>query len=328
MLMGVKTTCKKILLLAVTFVLAAALGACQAGPTEKGAANDGPYYTFTDVAGTNIVLQSKPQKVAVLFSSFADVWKTAGGTVSITVGESVERGIAGADALLVDAGAGKTIDTEQLIAAQPDFVIASADLAAQAEVAKLLNGNGIPCAVFHVESFDDYLAMLKVCTDITGDKQAYTTYGTEVQARIAAVKEAAAGKMAQAGRKDILFVRAGSSYSATKAKTAQDNFVCAMLQELGTYNIAEKAPVLLDGLSFEEVLSSNPDYIFIATMGKEAAARTYMDSVLEGADWQHLDAVKNGQYAYLPKDLFQYKPNAKWDEAYSVLANLLYPDGN
>lgn len=320
---------KKIIIFALSVALLAALTACQPGTADKSVENSAaPYYTFTDYAGTSIVLQSKPQKVAVLFSSFADVWNTAGGTVAITVGESVERGFAGADVLLVDKGAGKTIDNERLISYQPDFVLCSADLEAQAETAKLLNSNGIPSAVFHVESFDDYLAMLKVCTDITGDKQAYTTYGTDVQARIAAVKENVNKKMAQAEQKDILFVRAGSKYSATKAKTAQDNFVCAMLQELGTYNIAEKAPVLLDGLSFEEILSSNPDYIFISTMGDETSAKAYMDSVLAEADWQRLDAVKNGRYAYLPKDLFQFKPNARWDEAYQYLADLLYPDGD
>ena len=45
------------------------------------------------------------------------------------------------------------------------------------------------------------------------------------------------------------------------------------VKELGTYNIAENAPVLLDGLSQEEILMENPDYIFISTMGKEEAAR-------------------------------------------------------
>lgn len=122
---------------------------------------------------------------------------------------------------------------------------------------------------------------------------------------------------------DILFIRAGSKYSATKAKTAAENFVCAMLRELGTYNIAENAPVLLDGLSLEEILLADPDYIFISTMGDEAAARAYMDEVLAGEAWQSLTAIREGRWTYLPKELFQFKPNARWDEAYAYLAALL-----
>lgn len=98
-----------------------------------------------------------------------------------------------------------------------------------------------------------------------------------------------------------------------------------MLDELGTYNIAENAPVLLDGLSLEEILLENPDYIFISTMGDEAAARAYMDGLLRGDAWRHLDAVREGNYTYLPKDLFQFKPNKRWGEAYRYLADLLYP---
>ena len=49
-----------------------------------------------------------------------------------------------------------------------------------------------------------------------------------------------------------------------------------------------------------------------------------MDAVLEQPAWQSLTAVKNGDYAYLPKDLFQFKPNARWDEAYRYLIGIVY----
>ena len=59
-------------------------------------------------------------------------------------------------------------------------------------------------------------------------------------------------------------------------------------------------------------------------MGDAEAARDYMDAQLASAPWQQLSAVKNGAYTYLPKELFQYKPNARWGEAYQYLAELLY----
>lgn len=283
------------------------------------------FYEFTDDSGAEIVLAKQPQRTAVLFSSFADVWVRAGGETAITVGESVERGFTGEDALLVDRGAGKTIDSELLVSYEPDFVICSADIPAQAELAELLNGAEIPCAQFHVESFEEYLSMLRICTDITGDKDAYRIYGTEVGERIEQIKAAAAKAEGTeiSEQPQILFIRAGSGYSATKAKTADNNFVCTMLKELGTYNIAENAPVLLDGLSFEEILMADPEFIFISTMGDEEAARRYMDQVMQEENWQQLDAVKNGRFFYLPKELFQFKPNARWDEAYQYLAEKL-----
>ena len=47
---------------------------------------------------------------------------------------------------------------------------------------------------------------------------------------------------------------------------------------------------------------------------------------LRAGGWRDLEAVKNGRCTYLSKDLFHYKPNARWAEAYRVLAGLLYPE--
>ena len=283
----------------------------------------GEGYTFSDDTGREISVPEKPEKVAVLLSSLADLWITAGGTVDITVGETVERGFAPESVILVDAGAGKTIDIERLVAAQPDFVLYSSDLSGQLECADTLRAAGIPAAGFRVETFRDYLRVLKICTDILDAPDRYEQYGTTVEMEIDSLIALAQGQETQP---DILFVRAGSSAKYTKAKTAENHFVCGMLKDLGTFNIAEKAPVLLDGLSIEEILLSDPDFILFTTMGDEGAGQAYMDSLISDPVWQTLTAVREGRVYQLPKDLFQYKPNARWGEAYAYLIELLYGD--
>ena len=129
----------------------------------------GEGYTFKDDTGASVTLTETPRRVAVLFSSYAEMWTLAGGEVAVTVGESVERGFAAADTPLVDAGAGKSISHELLLAAAPDFVILSADIAAQADTATLLRSAGIPTAAFRVESFADYARVMRIFADITGE---------------------------------------------------------------------------------------------------------------------------------------------------------------
>ena len=281
----------------------------------------GEGYTFTDDTGAEITVPERPETVAVLLSSLADLWITAGGNVDITVGETVDRGFVPDTVILVDAGAGKTIDLESLVAAQPDFVLYSADLAGQLACADTLRAAGIPTAGFRVETFEEYLRVLKLCTDILGTPERYEQYGTALKAEIDSL---IAGAQAQKHQPDILFVRAGSSAKYTKAKTAENHFVCGMLKDLGTFNIAEKAPVLLDGLSIEEILISDPDFILFTTMGDESAGAAYMDSLVSDPVWQTLTAVKDGNVHQLPKELFQYKPNARWGEAYRYLVELIY----
>ena len=278
-------------------------------------------YTFTDASGFQVTLTARPERTAVLFSSLADVWQTAGGVAAITVGDSVERGFADETAVLVDDGSGRTINLELLLEAKPDFVLYSTGIKEQVECAQLLRDAGIPTAGIEEDTFRNYLDLLKICTDILGTPEAYETYGTAVAQRVDAIVEQAQNREDGPSH---LFVRVGSSAKYTKAKTAENHFVGVMLDELGGKNIADAAPVLLDGLSIEEIVLQDPDMILYSTMGKSADAEAYLQSLLADPVWKTLTAVEEGKVFLLPKDLFQYKPNARWDEAYQFLFDILY----
>lgn len=262
-----------------------------------------------------------PEKTAVLFSSLAEIWLDAGGEIAVTVGETVERGLMPEGTPLVDDGAGKSINLELLISLEPDLVIASADIPAQAEAAQILEDAGIPTLLFRIESFGDYLTALEAMTAITGNTEAYEK-GLALQAEIDSVMEDTASMTG----KRILFIRAGSTASSTKAKLAEDHFACAMLEEMGCFNIASEAPVLLDGLSMEAVLLADPDYIFFSLMGNEETAAANVRSLLSGETWGQLTAVQEGRATILPKELFHYKPCSRWPEAYRYLADVLAED--
>lgn len=263
----------------------------------------------------------RPETVAVLFSSLAEIWLDAGGEIDITVGETIERGFAPAGTPLVDDGAGKTVNVELLLSLEPDLVIASADIPAQVEAADLLEKAGIDTLMCHVESFADYVTVLADMTEITGD-----TTGLDAAAAMESEIRTAVSSVSFAAVPDILFVRAGSTDASTKAKLAEDHFACAMLEEFGCHNIAADAPILLDGLSMEEILLSDPDYIFFSLMGNEDSATAHVEELLTGETWGQLTAVQEGRVFILPKDLFHFKPCGRWAEAYRYLADILTTD--
>ena len=304
---------KYIPILVIVIIISLLTGCTQDDPGT-------PVITVTDSAGTTIALEKAPKRVAVLFSSLADIWISAGGSIDITVKESIERGFADNSVILVDSGAGKSIDTEALIAAQPDLVIASADVPAQCAAVRLCKDAGIPAGVFHVESFEDYLQVLKTFTQITGNTENYQKYGADLETQIQTLIE---NFRSSENTPSVLFIRSGSSERSMKAKSTKDHFACRMLNELGAVNIADFAPILLDGLSVEEILHRDPDYILISTMGDETAAIEYTRSVFSQPQWQALQAVQNENVIYLSKDLFQYKPNANWAQAYLELIDIL-----
>ena len=314
------TNKKTVLISVVTVILIIfLLGTFETVKPQK---NTDVYFSFTDSTGKLVTLTEKPERVAVLFSSFADAWKESGGKTAITVGESVEREICREEVLLVDDGAGKTINTELLVSYEPDFVITSADIPAQREAAEKLRKVGIPVAELRMESFEDYKKIYSAMSKINGTWEENEKQLEFLSKSVEKELEKANGRE----EKKILFIRSGSSYSSAKAKRADDHFVAKMLEELGCHNIADDAPILVDGLSVEEIIEQDPDHIFISFMGDYFTSRAYMESVLEGDAWQSLTAVKEGRVHFLTLESFQYKPCRYWDGAYQVLNGILGED--
>lgn len=276
-------------------------------------------------APTDTETATPPTRVAVLFSSLVEVWQAAGGEVTITVGESVARGLVPEGTLLVDSGAGKTVNTELLLAAQPDLIVYSPDIPAGVKAAKTAARAGIRTLPLRVESFADYLAAIETAAAITGDRDAISR-ALEADAAIRAML--ASEKATAARDKSVLFIRAGQTAASTKAKRAEDHFAAAMLGELGLCNIADEAPLLLDGLSTEAILASDPDYIFFSMMGDETGARKNIDSLLSRPEWQRLTAVREGRCIILPRELFHFKPCSRWEEAYAYLIDAISEEVN
>ena len=145
--------------------------------------------------------------------------------------------------------------------------------------------------------------------------------GTDVKTRIDRVRAA----VREQEPPTALLLRAFSS--GAKAKGA-DNLAGAILQDLGAENLVEQHESLLEDLSLEEIIAADPDYIFVTVMGsdEDAALENLEATVGANPAWAELDAVINGRYILLPKELFHYKPNARWGESYVCLAKMLYPE--
>lgn len=259
-----------------------------------------------------------PERVAVLFSSYAQMWTEAGGAVSITVGESIERGFCAEGTPVVDSGAGKSINTELLLSFQPDLVICSADIPAQVKTAEVMKAAGISCLTLTVESFEDYKAAFGIMTGLTGNEEAYAEYVQSAEDRINDIV-AACGSEGET----YAFIRTGASDSSAKLKQSEEHFACDMLNTMGLYNIADGGIVASGSVNVEALLSAAPDWIFISLMGDEKAAGEFARRMLSAPEWQYLDAVRNGHVVILPKDLFHYKPNSRWAEAYEYLFETL-----
>ena len=86
-------------------------------------------------------------------------------------------------------------------------------------------------------------------------------------------------------------------------------------------------PCMMQGPVLDE-LAAEYDNIKIGKINiDEEQALAYLEEHFESNPaWAGLSAVQSGRYLLLPKELFHYKPNARWGESYAYLAEILYPD--
>ncbi|MGM9661816.1 MAG: ABC transporter substrate-binding protein, partial [Oscillospiraceae bacterium] len=304
-----------ILLLAACCLLLAACGGGAASSGEE-APPSATAVTFTDDLGRQVAVD-RPQRVACLISSFSDIWCLAGGADTI---------VAATDATwryfdlplrddVVNLGNTKELDLEQLLACQPDLVLASAGTDRNVELEAAFAEIGLTAAYFSVDNLEDYLRMLKTCTEITGQTENYALYGTEV------ARQAEAALARQDGSApSVLYIRATGS--SCKVKNSEDSVLGEMLAALGCVNIADRDGSLLEQLSMEAILQADPDYIFVVLQSADPsdAEAVLKTTLLDNPAWASLTAVREGRYHVMDPNLYNLKPNARWGEAYEQLA--------
>lgn len=284
--------------------------------------NGEDYVVFTDALGREVSVKKNPRRVAALIGSFADVWVNSGGTVCATADDAWDDFGLELDSA-INIGKTKDPSLEKLLSSNPELVIASASTSANVEMKDVLEGAGITVAYFNVDNFDDYLYMLDVCTDITGRKDLYEKNGTEIKKQIDELKSNVLSAEIPDSEKTVLFLRASSGY--IRAKNSEGTILGEMLKDLGCKNIADSDSSLLENLSIESIIKSDPYRIFIVEVGenKQTARDNVSRMMEENPVWYDLQAVKEGRIYYMDNRLFNLKPNARWNEAYETLCKIL-----
>ena len=277
--------------------------------------------TFTDDLNRQVTVD-RPQRVACLISSFSDIWCLAGGADTI---------VAATDATwryfdlplrddVVNLGNTKELDVERLLACEPDLILASGGTDRNVELEASFSAMGLNAAYFSVDTFEDYLRMLKICTEITGKTENYDLYGTQVARQV----EAALARQ-DGSAPSVLYIRATGS--SCKVKNSEGSVLGQMLKDLGCINIADRNGGLLQQLSIEAILQADPDYIFVVLQSADPAdAQAILQTtLLDNPAWASLTAVQEGRYYVMDPNLYNLKPNAQWGKAYEQLADILYP---
>lgn len=312
---------------AFLLVLCLLLSGCSGKQTETAAqpeqTNSNDTYTFTDALGQELTVDH-PQRVVSLMGSFSEIWVLAGGADTLvgTSSDTVDTRDLGLPEDIAIVGTYQNPNIEAILALEPDLVLLSSETTrtdSHVALKDALSEAGITAAYFSVTHFEDYLNMLKICSDITGNADAYQKNGLDVQANIESI---VAENKLDTEPSVLLMI----TYSGGIRAQSSETMTGRMLADLGCHNILDDNPGMLKEFSVENIIETDPDYIFVIPMGNDdaLAEKNLKENVESNPAWSSLTAVKEGRYILLPKDLFMYKPNARWAESYAYLADLLH----
>ena len=292
------------------------------------------HVTFTDDSGRGeITVEKNPENAAVLYGSLACLWYEAGGTAQLAIGgksnttlynEQIGRDIAEDEGVTVvsDSNAGSKWDVEAIIAHNPDLIVCSMGMTGYETIGATAEAAGIPVIAIQYDHVQDYLKWFKVFCNLTGHPELWENVANATAEKIIEVVSKVPADV-QAPRVAVLGIVSGKLRAyGTEAAAG------TIVKELGGINVFddESAPFESADIDLEQLYAAAPEIIVINQRGSQGETQEQLNEIVGGNPvWKELEAVKKG-IIFLEKGLFHNKPNHRYQEAYLVMAQLLYPE--
>ena len=272
------------------------------------------FATVTDDADRQVTLPTKPARIVVTSAGFLEPMHAVGCPI---VGRPDSKNQMPSWAKdLASVGQVYQIDTERLIACQPDLVVVNAGM--NEKLLPLLDENKIPALVVEMKTFDDVKRGLKLFSTLSGDIEAGEKIIRDMDAEISAVLD-------KVPKKNL---RVAILHSTAQGVTVQlDGSIAGSIAKMfGWENVAagmtplEKNPDAAP-YSMETLAEQNPEVIFVTSMGNvDEIKKNMLDAVKSNDAWQTITAVKENRMYFLPQDLFLLSPGLRYPEAVRKMA--------
>ena len=287
------------------------------------------FFLLTFFELTNIFAQGERKSVVALSRSIAQMWLLSGGTLLGTTEDALDENTESVFPLgefvlnvhpkmqksTISIGNLSSPNLEALLSLKPDLVLLTQDIPAHKKLFSRLK-NSTDVIIVDVKTFSDYESYMNQFTKMTNRADLYEKNVVQVKNDIQNIIKSVPNHKNQS----FLLLRTSSA----KNKILKNHFTSEILCDLGLTPVVSDSSGL-DVLSMEALFSLNPDWIFVTSQGDEKKAiQSFEADFVSRPAWKNLKAVKNGQVVFLTKELYNYKPNELWAEAYAYLYTILY----
>ncbi len=281
--------------------------------------------TYVNPFGIETTVSKSPEKVVILFNSILDLWYANGGEAVARVKGSTNVPEAATD--LIDLGSAYSVSLESIVALEPSLVVLASNVDHQVSLADKLVDMGIETMLVDTSylAYERFKENALLFGRINAGKVDYETSIVPVIGKVDTLIENAS---------ELEGPTVAALFASSKRISIDTELALTgeMIDLLGGENIVTSKDLVAEGetripYSIEALLAKDPDMIFIATMGDIEGVKEAIDEMIEGNPaWLELSAVKSDQVYYLPKEYSVYKPNARYDEAFHYIYDLMYQE--
>lgn len=312
---------KKIFMLLLLLLQMITVSGCASQNTKEITAESKVFLTITDDAGRKVVLKNKPERVVSLSPSFLGMIDAVDGKV---IGRATSK-VGIIPESMKDAqevGFTYNIDVERVVALKPDCVLA---LKGQHDkFISLLESNNIPVVEIDVRTYKEVQNASKLIGKIYGAPQKGEQAAEKLDNAISKISE----KIPKDGKKIVIL-----HASAKNVTVELDGTIAGSAAKLlGFKNVAAGSTPLSGDpdktpYSLEELVTKDPELIFITSMGTDAAIENRLRSdVQSNPAWNSLKAVRENRIIFLPEQLFLINPGLQYPKAVEYMAKTVYPE--
>jgi iron complex transport system substrate-binding protein len=307
---------------ATLFLWAAAVGAAilvraegalgQQIPTSKEAGYSSAVRQVTDETGRRVTVRVPPRRIVSLAPALTETLYALG----------VEDRLVGVtdycdyppEALKKSKiGGAVNPNLEQIVALQPDLVLAQALTLNRRETVDALERLGLAVYATSSHSVEGVLESTRHVGEVTGAGEAGERLVTQLRVRLAQLKQRLAGRPPRR----VLFV----VWHEPLISAGRDTFLADALRLAGAESVVETTQDW-PRLSLEEIVRQQPEFLVFASAHAEGVERTIAE-LKDRPGWRDLEAVRQHHVAIVSDAI--NRPAPRLVDAIEQLARQLYP---
>lgn len=304
------------------FMLCLSISGCSTLTNNSGS---NKLIKITDDNQRSVTLKQVSQRIVVLSPSFLELVQAVDGKV---IGRAKTQLGKVPDFAKDAAEVGYifNINVEKIVELKPDVVIAYKGM--HERYIKTLETNNIPVIVLSLKSYDDVkhslLTLGQMMQKEDKAQAAVTKLDTDIQNTVSRLPKS----------ERTVAILHTTNMGITMEKETSIAGCCAKMLKLRNVVQGDTKPVSgpmgsqpdMAPYSLENLLETNPQVIFITSMGEKKDVEGKLKSELMSNEaWNSLDAVKNKQVFYLPDELFLLNPGLHYPDAVRYMAAKMYP---